>query len=207
MITEDGVLQIFPISGLITKYLNTFEEEFKFIQNLEYIRNGSNFRSGDTYVLRHKELSKINDFVHESLNKFTTEVLRTKQKVMVTQSWSNKNPPNTEHPAHHHPNSIISGVFYFKQNKTLPPIQFFRKHALPEFEFKIEEYNNMNSHTFLLPMIDGDLVLFPSTLWHGVPLNQGNDIRYSLSFNTFANELGSEEELTQLKIQEDGKER
>ena len=203
MTKEDTVLQLFPIPGLITKYPGTFEEEFKFIKNLEYIGNkpvGVNFKTKDTYILRHKELSKIKDFIYESLNKFTTELWKTKQKAIITQSWCNKNPPNTEHPFHNHPNSIISGVFYFKQNPTLPPIQVSRVDRL--LVFKEEEWNIFNSDHILFPMVDGELILFPSTLRHAVLLNKGKDIRYSMSFNTFANELGSEDSLTELKLQE-----
>ena len=205
MITkEDTVLQLFPVPGLITKYSGTIEEEFKFIQNLEYIGNktvGGNFRSTDSDLLRHKELSKIKDFIYESLNKFTMELWNTKQKAIITQSWCNKNPTNTNHPIHHHPNSIISGVFYFKQNPTLPPIQFSRLDG-QFFRPKIEKYNTFNSDIRHFPMVDGDLILFPSNLWHAVPPNEGKDTRYSMSFNTFANELGSEEHLTELKLQE-----
>ena len=61
---KDELLQLFPTTALITKYENSFEEEFKFIQNLRYIeqKENGNFKSDDTYLLRHKELSKINDF-------------------------------------------------------------------------------------------------------------------------------------------------
>ncbi len=205
MITkEDTVLELFPIPILITKYSGTIEEEFKFIHNLEYIGKKSdkgNFRTKNTYLLRYKELSKIKDFIYENLNKFTTELLQTKQKVIITQSWCNKNPTNTDHSIHHHPNSIISGVFYFKQNPTLPPIQFSKVPG-QSFMFKIEKRNNFNSAISMFPMVDGELILFPSDLWHSVPLNQGKDTRYSMSFNTFANELGSEENLTELKLQE-----
>ena len=208
MNSTDKIIQIFPAPGLITRYTGTIEEEFNYIQNLEYIPNGAdtgkweygtNFRTKDTHLLRHKELSKIKDFIDESLNKFTTEVLKTKQKMIVTQSWCNKNPPNTEHPVHHHPNSIISGVFYFKQNKNLPPIQLVNQ--VSTFLLDIEEFNALNSRMFSVPMKDGELILFPSTVWHTVLPNQGKETRYSMSFNTFANELGTTEGLTELKVQ------
>ena len=204
MTKKDTVLELFPIPGLITKYPSTFEEEFKFIKNLEYKgfvegRGGVNFKTTDTYILKRKELSKIKDFIYESLNKFTTELWRTEQKVIITQSWCNKNPPGTEHPVHHHANSIISGVFYFKQNSTMPPIQFSRVDR-PSFMPKTEEYNIFNSDMLFFPMIEGELILFPSSVWHAVLPNESKDTRYSMSFNTFANELGCEENLTQLKV-------
>ncbi len=201
---KDELLQIFPIPALITKYENTFEEEFKFIQNLRYIeqKENKNFKSDDTYLLKHKELSKIKDFIYESLNKFTKNIFHTKQRLVVTQCWTNRNPPNSKHHEHVHPNSILSGVFYFRQSKTLPPIQF-SKAVQDSFKLSPEKYNILNSETFLLPMVDGELVLFPSSLRHSVPFNKGNETRYSMSFNTFCiDELESRDSLTHLNIRE-----
>ena len=201
---KDELLQIFPSPVLITKYEHSIEEEFKFIKNLRYIEQkaNGNFKSDDTYLLKHKELFKIKDFFYESLKKFTQNIIQTKQRLVVTQAWTNRNPPHSTHHEHVHPNSIISGVFYFRQSKTLPPIQF-SKSIQESFKLNPEKYNQLNSETFLLPMTDGELVLFPSSLRHSVPVNKGNEERYSLSFNTFCiDELGSKESLTHLNLKE-----
>ena len=199
---KDELLQIFPIPVLITKYEPSIEEEFKFIENLRYVeqKENKNFKSDDTYLLKHKELSKIKDFINTSLNKYTQNILQTKQRLVVTQAWTNRNPPNSKHHEHVHPNSIISGVFYFRQSKTLPPIQF-NKSVQDGIKLNPEKYNQLNSESFLLPMTDGELVLFPSSLRHSVPINRGNETRYSMSFNTFSiDELGSRDSLTHLDI-------
>ena len=201
---KDELLQIFPSPVLITKYEHSIEEEFKFIEKLRYIEQkaNGNFKSDDTYLLKHKELSKIKDFIFESLDKYTKNILHTKQRLVVTQAWTNRNPPHSKHHEHTHPNSIISGVFYFKQSKTLPPIQF-SKAVQESFKLNPEKYTQLNSETFLLPMVDGELVLFPSSLRHSVPFNKGNEERYSMSFNTFSiDELGSKDSLTHLNLKE-----
>jgi len=201
---KDELLQIFPIPVLITKYEHSIEDEFKFIEKLRYIeqKENGNFKSDDTYLLKHNELALIKNFIYESLNKFTKNIYQTKQRLVVTQCWTNKNPPNSKHHEHVHPNSIISGVFYFRQSKTLPPIQF-SKSIQEGIKLNPEKYNQLNSETFLLPMVDGELVLFPSSLRHSVPFNKGNETRYSMSFNTFCiDELGSRDSLTHLNIRE-----
>jgi ectoine hydroxylase-related dioxygenase (phytanoyl-CoA dioxygenase family) len=64
-----------------------------------------------------------------------------------------------------------------------------------------KKYNNLNSETFLLPCTSGELILFPSNLKHSVPINQGDEDRISMSFNTFSiDTLGSENSLTHLDI-------
>ena len=201
---KDELLQIFPIPVLITKYEHSIEDEFKFIEKLRYIeqKENGNFKSDDTYLLKHNELALIKNFIYESLNKYTQQIWMTKQKLVVTQCWTNRNPPHSKHHEHVHPNSIVSGVFYFKQSKTLPPIQF-SKATQDGVKLNPEKYNQLNSETFLLPMVDGELVLFPSSLRHSVPFNKGNETRYSMSFNTFCiDELGSRDSLTHLNIKE-----
>ena len=122
------------------------------------------------------------------------------QRLVVTQCWLNKNPKGSKHHEHVHPNSIISGVFYFKQDPKLPPISF-SKSIQSAMKLDPKKYNNLNSETFLLPCTDGELILFPSNLKHSVPINQGDEPRISMSFNTFSiDTLGSEDSLTHLDI-------
>ena len=52
-------------------------------------------------------------------------------------------------------------------------------------------------------MNKSELVLFPSTTRHSVPENKSDEIRYSLSFNTFTDAvIGSTDKLTYLNLKE-----
>ena len=199
---KDELLQIFPTPLLITKYEGSLVDELKHIDTLEWIEQkaNGNFKSKDTYLLDHEQFKNIKNFIYESLNKFTKEVLMSDQRLVVTQCWLNKNPKGSKHHEHVHPNSIVSGVFYFKQDPKLPPISFSKsiQHAM---KLDPKKYNNLNSETFLLPCTDGELILFPSNLKHSVPTNMGDEPRISMSFNTFSiDTLGSEDSLTHLDI-------
>ena len=201
-IIKSGVIPIFPTPILVTKYASSFEDEFKFIKELKYIEQKSNhnFRYDNTYLLKHEELSKIKNFFYESINKYTQQIWITNQKLTITQCWTNKNPPQSSHHAHVHANSVLSGAFYFRQNKTLPPIQF-QKTIYNPITLSSEKHNGFNSDTILLPLVDGELALFPSNTGHSVPINRGNETRYSMSFNTFCvEELGNKNSLTHLDI-------
>ena len=199
---KEELLQIFPTPVLITKYDGNLDKELKYVDSLPYKEQkaNANFKSQDTYLLEIEELKKLKDFFYESLNKFTKNVFRSEQRLVITQCWANKNPPGSKHHEHVHPNSILSGVFYLRQDKTLPPIHFHKtnQHAM---KLDPKKYNNLNSESFLLPCVDGELLLFPSNLKHSVPINRGKEARISLSFNTFSvDTLGSEENLTHLDI-------
>ena len=199
---KEELLQIFPTPILITMYQGDLSKELKYVDHLPYKEQkaNANFKSQDTYLMEIEELKSIKDFFYESLNKYTKNISQSDQRLIVTQCWANKNPPGSKHHEHVHPNSILSGVFYLKQDKTLPPIQF-AKAIQGAMKLDPKKYNNLNSETFLLPCVAGELLLFPSNLKHSVPTNMGKEARISLSFNTFSvDTLGSKESLTHLDI-------
>ena len=199
---KEELLQIFPTPLLITMYQGDLSKEINYVDSLPYKEQkaNTNFKSADSYLLEIEELKNIKNFFYESLNKYTKNISNSDQRLVITQCWANKNPPGSKHHEHVHPNSILSGVFYLRQDKTLPPIQFSKaiQHAM---KLDPKKYTVLNSETFLLPCVDGELLLFPSSLKHSVPINQGHESRISLSFNTFSvDTLGSEESLTHLDI-------
>ena len=199
---KEELLQIFPRPVLILPYEKPNSKELDFIRTLEWLaqKANGNFKSKDSYVLKHEKLKDIKNFLMESINKYCEKILNTKQRLVITQSWFNKNPTGSKHQEHVHPNSIVSGVMYFQIDQTLPPIQFSKSN---QDGVKLDpiKYNVLNSDTFLLPCKPGELILFPSNLRHSVPINTGMPDRISLSFNTFCiDALGSEDSLTHLDI-------
>jgi len=183
---KDELLQIFPTPVLITKYGEDFSEETKYVENLEYTdqKENKNFRSKDSYLFKQEPLKKIKNFCSESLTTLTEKILNSKQRLVITQCWTNRNPPGSKHHEHTHPNSIVSGVFFFRIGGKLPPIQF-AKSIQGAMKLDPIKYNNVNAETFLLPCVPGELLLFPSNLKHSVPINLSEETRYSMSFNTF----------------------
>ena len=199
---KDELLQIFPTPVLITKYNGDISEETKYVENLEYLsqKDNKNFKSKDSYLFKHEPLKKIKTFCVESLTKYTEKVLNSKQRLVITQCWTNRNPPGAKHHEHVHPNSMTSGVFVFKIGGKLPPIQFAKSNQVA-MKLDPVKYNNITAETFMLPCVPGELLLFPSNLKHSVPTNLSEETRYSMSFNTFCIDiLGSEDSLTHLDI-------
>ena len=199
---KEELLQIFPTPLLIVPYEQPIDKELSYLKTISYRKQqqNGNFRSDDSYLLRNEEFKNIKNFLKESMDKFTTNVLNTKQRLVITQCWANRNPKGSQHHEHVHPNSIISGVMYFQINEKLPPISF-TKDRQDGMKLNPEKYNHMNSETFMLPCKPGELILFPSSLRHSVPTNHGEEDRISVSFNTFCiDAIGSEQSLTHLDI-------
>ena len=199
---KEELLQLFPTPLLIVPYEQSIDKELAYLKTISYReqQQNGNFRSDDSYLLRKEEFKDIKNFLGEAVNKFTTNVLNTKQRLVITQCWANRNPKGSKHHEHVHPNSIVSGVMYFQINEKLPPIQF-SKDRQDGMKLDPEKYNHVNSESFMLPCKPGELILFPSSLKHSVPINQGEEDRISVSFNTFCiDAIGSEQSLTHLDI-------
>ena len=199
---KEELLQLFPTPLLIVPYEESIDKELEYLKTISYReqKQNGNYRSDDSYLLRNEEFKNIKTFLSESVDKFTKNVLNSKQRLVITQCWANRNPKGSRHHEHVHPNSIISGVMYFQINEKLPPIQFAKTNQ-DAMKLDPEKYNHVNSESFMLPCKPGELILFPSSLKHSVPINQGDEDRISISFNTFSiDALGSEQALTHLDI-------
>jgi|TARA_R110000851_G_scaffold81772_1_gene179432 uncharacterized protein (TIGR02466 family) len=199
---KDELLMVFPTPVQIYKYENNIEKELKYIESIEWLPQiqSNNFTSKETYLTKHKLLKNITSFFKECIDDYCNTIINSDQKLVITQCWGNKNQKGSNHHEHIHVNSIISGVFYLRQNAKLPPIQF-SKNNQHGIKLNPRSYNNNNAETFLLSCTPGQLILFPSSLRHSVPINQSDEERISLSFNTFSiNVLGSMENLTHLDL-------
>ena len=199
---KDELLSLFPTPVQIYKYEDSIEKELKHIEGIEWkpqVANG-NFKTKDSYLTKHEQLKDLTSFFKECIDDYCNTIINSEQRLVITQLWGNRNPKGSKHHEHVHPNSIISGVFYLRQDPKLPPIQFSKSNQ-DSMQLDPRKYNNYNAEIFLLPCTSGELILFPSNLRHGVPVNIGEEERISLSFNTFSiNALGSEENLTHLDI-------
>ena len=199
---KDELISVFPTAVQIYKYENSIDKELNYIENLPYKEQvaNANFKSKDSYLTKHEQLKDIKIFFKECIDDYCNTIYNSDQRLVITQLWANKNPTGAKHHEHVHPNSIVSGVFYLRQDKTLPPIQFSKsnQHGL---KLDPRKYNIHNAETFMLPCTAGELLLFPSDLRHSVPINVGKENRISLSFNTFSiDTLGSKDSLTHLDI-------
>ena len=202
---QPELIQLFPKPVLISKYHKDFTEELNYIKSLEHKLNEKSQteyakQSTNTFLLDEPELASIREFIEAYLKFYVHNVLECTDELVITQAWSNICEKGKKHHEHVHPNSIVSGVFYFQINENLPPIEF-RNPNTHSFNLNIQKQNNFNSATFLLPLNSGELILFPSNLIHSVPENKSDLPRISLAFNTFAkNSLGSIDSLTYLPL-------
>ena len=178
-------------------------EEFREITGGGLCSNTYNSTTTDNYIFDNN-LGGIRNFCEESIGKYVEDILspRVDLEFFITQSWINVTKNGERHQRHCHQNSIVSGVYYHKTIEN-DSIVFIDPNESVKDRIQIlpRDCNSFNSNERILPVKDGDLVLFPSYLEHHVDRNETESERVSLAFNVFARGLfGNKEMLTELKI-------
>ena len=178
------------------------DEEKFFLMELEQRPNMGNRTSANNFVLRDKLMTSLRGWMEDCVAEYFKATTNPKHDVTLrlTQSWVNYSEPGQYHHKHAHPNSFVSGVFYIQTNPN--DKIFFYRDGYQQIKFPPAEWNSWNSESWWFEAITGRLILFPSSLTHMVPTVEGEDVRVSLSFNTFpAGTVGEEMDLTGLKLE------
>lgn len=165
--------------------------------------------SENTYILNNETCLGLSGFILQECLDFAQNVFGYDvNKMQFTQSWISIKYPGQSHFIHSHPNSIISGVYYFSEHDSpIEPIIFHKPYANfnnrleVEFDAQKADQSQFAWTTFTMQPETDMLLLFPSHLQHSVGTNTTNEIRKSLAFNVIPTEfLGSSKRLTELAL-------
>jgi len=201
---EVRVTGIFPVpiyQTILNREIST--EEKNFFNKLERTKNSYNYNSKNNYVLDEEPLSTLKKELFLRVEDYFQKIITPKTHVLpyITQSWVNWTKSGEEHHKHAHSNSLFSGVFYIDADEEYDSIKFFKRHTYESLSIEPHEYHLFNSESWTFKVKTGDIILFPSSLGHLVESKIGDNLRTSLSFNTFIKgTIGVDVELTELKI-------
>ena len=139
----------------------------------------------ETYIFD-TSLKNIKEFCEHHIKNYVKEILKTELDVYITQSWLNVVEPGGKIKSHWHSNSIISGTFYISTEKD-DKIAFTDPNRKIKLQYEPNESTYWNSTMCYFPVINNQLLLFPSWLEHEViPNEKATTNRLSISFNTYA---------------------
>tara|TARA_B100000378_G_scaffold159765_1_gene128710 strand:- start:213 stop:818 length:606 start_codon:yes stop_codon:yes gene_type:complete len=146
-------------------------------------------------ILDRPEFKSMKDVVFSHVKKYEKDVCGFKSSLSfkLTESWYRETVPGHNHPDHNHPNSMLSGVVYLnvpkgdESHEGINLIHIENRGVFKNHEFRYDytptKYNQI---TTFVPVETGDIVLFPSYLYHFVTHNESrNESRRVISFNTF----------------------
>jgi hypothetical protein len=179
---------------LYISHINLLDNEINFIKNTNYLRVELNngYMSKNKNILKNKSLKNLNKQIIEHLNFYKKEIfdISNNINVFVKHSWSMKHIKGDRSEKHFHENSLISGIIYVKTPEKSGNIIFHKKNSIindisPLIKLNFNKFNLFNSGAWNLDVKENMIVLFPSYLDHSTEVNESNDERYCLSFDTF----------------------
>src|SRR6056300_74616 len=187
---EATIQGLFPTPIYMTDINRSFtKQELQFVedQKKHCVKNEGNINTKDNYILNRKEFKNIKIFLDQCCQEYLNKIISPKNTIelYITQSWLNYTEENQYHHKHEHPNSVVSGVFYFDSDKDNDMIKFFNNVKYQQIKPEVDQYNIWNSSSWWFPVETGQLVMFPSSTTHQVDIKKGTNTRISLAFNTF----------------------
>ena len=208
---EYEVLDLFPTPVYTTTMPQELSSIIPFL-DAQAPNSGSDIenygeRSSNSYILNEPECAETRKFVLEHIKEFAENVMLYNYDTWeLSQSWVSRKLPGQHHQMHTHPNSLISGVFFYGEpSEQTPAIKFHKMQGginqqVLQPAIKPDKRSSKFAWVeFSINFAPGLLLLFPSYLFHSVPLNESKTVRSSVAFNVVPkNRLGSEENLTEL---------
>ena len=206
------VLELFPTPVYVANLPPELSEVIPFLDK-QTPNSGSdeaNYgeRSANSYILNEPECTNMKSEVLSHVKEYSENVLLYEyDSYELSQSWVSRKQPGQHHTMHTHPNSLISGVFYYGQpSPETPAIKFHKMTGGFNVSYiqprtKADKRSSKFAwNEFAIEFTPGMLLLFPSYLFHSVPINKSDTVRSSLAFNVVPkSNLGSEENLTELR--------
>jgi hypothetical protein len=125
------------------------------------------------------------DYLNEKINFLNfDENLHNLGKFHVSEIWYNAYKENQyQHPHRHHNfedgNKVMfSAIWYLKFN---PLEHTATRFYNPNFDF--EKMKNFSTFSYIPPVEENDLIIFPSIIKHDVPKQTSNNLRITIAFN------------------------
>ena len=158
---------------------------------VEYHGNHS-YSVSDQVLDDFPELKRV---LEQEVNDFALDVMGISDELRITQSWINVYKQGDSIHQHNHPNSIVSGTWYWSTPDT---DILFHKHGLNSnttWTMKLDQ-RVTDSRPFAVEInsirvSENDVVLWPSYLQHSVPEHRDSQPRKTLSFNAMPKTWGS----------------
>lgn len=136
----------------------------------------------DQYPNTKKSIDDNFNFYIENILKIDT----TNVNFFVCRSWIVKHSLGDFGKEHYHSNSLFSGVLYLDVDDDSGNIVFHKqKEPTKIFIFDMKEWNKFNCSTWSITPKVGDLLIFPSDLFHSITPSLSSRLRYVLAFNYF----------------------
>lgn len=206
---EAQVYSLFPTPLYVTTYKGSTADIVDYFDSQEMLDTPDNNYgsiSKNSYILDNPICSNLNNFLIEAFKDYATNVMRYRYSDLhFAQSWITYKKPGQFHRAHTHPNTLISGVFYYDVQPNDAAIvfskevkSFNRPYIEPSLLDDYQQHLYSQEEVYFSPK-QNNLIIFPSHLTHGVPPNRTSRIRKALGINVLPKStLGDRETISEI---------
>jgi uncharacterized protein (TIGR02466 family) len=140
------------------------------------------FNLKDPTSIQHKFLLETTKYVFDAIQNFGWKL--EPKRVICTEMWAIINKKNNFNTIHTHPNSYLSAAYYVKAPNNCGKFIVENPHSISRHSYPIlEKKTDFNIKVAKLEIEEGDLLLFPAFLPHGVDENESDEDRIVISFN------------------------
>ncbi|MGF1538210.1 MAG: TIGR02466 family protein [Elainellaceae cyanobacterium] len=149
------------------------------------VSNVSGWHSSDKLHQRpvfRQLFANLNDSIGAIVNELAWDLKQVTPAVISC--WAMVSPKNAYSSFHHHPNSVLSGVYYVQTPENCGDLYFHDPRAGGQILLPpVRKSTPWTTGKIRLKPQAGLCVIFPSWFWHGVEPNLSDEIRISISFN------------------------
>ena len=195
----DSIEPLFPIPLMRSPKLLTPElvaaatEAIRGAKIEQNLRSSQLFHTEIANPLEHPLFREIAELVRPKLVDFGRLLFGEELRWTVKEMWTNMLEHGGSQALHAHANSFASGVLYLTPSHPSCRTVFIRPPGGADFSFRNHKRDMVigpySAGKYVVPEAEpGDLVLFPSYLYHEVPLNQGGQ-RITVAFNAIPDRL------------------
>lgn len=172
------------MTALLPKYCEHLAEKvanggkYWLAQNLKNTFNTYN-------IYKDKNFEKINDFITSAVYNYIRQIGHKKLDLKKTEAWYNIYDKKSFQEWHNHNFALASCIYYLQSDENSSRTLF--KNPLPDNPNRPDlDKNNMYTweHYYVNPL-EGDLVIFPSSLEHCVQMHMSDTKRISLAYNFY----------------------
>ena len=128
-------------------------------------------------------INSFKDFLkHIIEDEIGWEYIPNKQRVVAM--WAIINKKNSYNVKHNHQNCYLSSAYYIKKPENSGDITFYDPKESKTYRFpEVEKHTNYSAESVTIKPEEGDLLIFPSYLYHDVGVNLSDKERIVVSFN------------------------
>jgi|TARA_R110001592_G_scaffold58814_5_gene178150 uncharacterized protein (TIGR02466 family) len=183
----------------------TLLNELKQEEYREIIPDRNGYYTKNVYILdKYTELKKT---IEQHIHCYVTKHMMIKDIYTwpILNSWVNRHVKGDFAHKHFHCHSLISGIYYLKAPTDGGMPMFHKPDGWSNllgtiFNFELSGDNGVNKLIYKINVKDGDLILFPSHLFHSVEESKTDEERYSLAFNVWVGGQFGSSDIGQLSV-------